>query len=514
VAHIIEKDEGTAAERTIHFRLFTSDGTSPDTGASNDSVIVARDSATTFTPNVLVTAVHSAQGMYSLVLTASDVSNLGPHAMYHTQGDFPQHVANFDVVNFNPYSSQSNIPLVPTVTDVTNQVTANMAQISGDGPAADNLETMLDGTGGQILSLGQLYIAASGSSSAIDATGSTTGHGILATGGASGDGVRGTGGGTTGAGLRGVALAGNIPGIWGLGIGTASGIRGTGGATGPGIEGVGGGTSGPGLLGLASAGNDAGIEGVAHGTGSDISGTLGTDAITATVIATGAVDADAIAANAITSAKIATDAIGTAQIAAGTYSGTTFGSASTILAGGIAAASFAAGAIDAAAVATDAIDADAIADNAIDAGAIAANAITSAKIATDAIGTAQIAAGTYSGTTFGSLATVATGGIIAASFGAGAIDAAAIATDAIGAAELAQDAAREIADEVLDRDIAGSASGGARNVRSALRYLRNRVDATSGSVLTVYQENDSTSAWTASITTSDDPSNINEINPQ
>jgi hypothetical protein len=210
--------------------------------------------------------------------------------------------------------------------------------------------------------------------------------------------------------------------------------------------------------------------------------------IPTTTAVTDAVTVDTLAADTITATSIQADAITAAKVADGT----------------IDAATFAAGAIDAAAIATNAIDAD----------AIAANAITSAKIATDAIGTAQIAAGTYSGTTFGSLATVATGGIIAASFGAGAIDAAAIATDAIGAAELAQDAAREIADEVLDRDIAGSASGGARNVRSALRYLRNRVDATSGSVLTVYQENDSTSAWTASITTSDDPSNINEINPQ
>jgi len=37
---------------------------------------------------------------------------------------------------------------IPTVTTVTNQVTANVAQISGDTTAADNLEAALDGTGG------------------------------------------------------------------------------------------------------------------------------------------------------------------------------------------------------------------------------------------------------------------------------------------------------------------------------------------------------------------------------
>lgn len=241
MSRLVELGSATANHLTFHFRLFTSNGTAPDTSASNDSVIVARGSTTTFIPNVLVTAVHAAQGMYSVQLLQSNVSNLGQHAIYHTQGDFPQHVANFDVVNYNPYSNWSNA----------------------------------------------------------------------------------------------------------------------------------------------------------------------------------------------------------AQI---THSGVTFGSGATILTGGIVAASFAAGAIDAAAIATGAIDADAIAAN------------------------------------------------------------------AIGASELAQDAAREIADEVLDRDLAGGASGSSRNVRNALRYLRNRVDARS-STMTVFEENDSTAAWTASVTTTTDPSNINHIDP-
>ena len=85
--------------------------------------------------------------------------------------------------------------------------------------------------------------------------------------------------------------------------------------------------------------------------------------------------------------------------------------------------------------------------------------------------------------------TVAAGGIDSTSFAASAVDAAAFA----------QDAAREVADEVLNRDIAGSASGGARIVRDALRVLRNKVDTNLG---IVYQENDSTTAWTFT-TTSD-----------
>lgn len=106
-------------------------------------------------------------------------------------------------------------------------------------------------------------------------------------------------------------------------------------------------------------------------------------------------------------------------------------------------------------------------------------------------------------------AKIADAAISAAKFAAGAIDAAAIATDAItaakiaadaiGASELAAGAAQEIADEILNRDIAGGASGGARNVRSALRRLRNR-SFVSGGTLTVTDEGDSTAAWTAAVT--------------
>lgn len=96
--------------------------------------------------------------------------------------------------------------------------------------------------------------------------------------------------------------------------------------------------------------------------------------------------------------------------------------------------------------------------------------------------------------------TIATGGIASTSFASGAIDAAAIAANAIGASELAQDAAQEIADEVLNRDLAGGGSGNTRNVRNALRSLRNR-QAISAGTLTVYAENDSDAAWTAAVTT-------------
>lgn len=96
---------------------------------------------------------------------------------------------------------------------------------------------------------------------------------------------------------------------------------------------------------------------------------------------------------------------------------------------------------------------------------------------------------------------ISAGGITSASFTAGALDAAALATDA----------AEEIADEVLDRNLAGGGSGGTRNVRNALRSLRNRQQI-AASVLRVFEENDTTTAWSATISTaSGDP--LVEIDP-
>lgn len=62
----------------------------------------------------------------------------------------------------------------------------------------------------------------------------------------------------------------------------------------------------------------------------------------------------------------------------------------------------------------------------------------------------------------------------------------------------------ETADAILARDIGSGSNAGTtdeRTVRSALRFLRNKWGISAGT-LTVYKENDSTSAWTSSLTTS------------
>ncbi len=106
---------------------------------------------------------------------------------------------------------------------------------------------------------------------------------------------------------------------------------------------------------------------------------------------------------------------------------------------------------------------------------------------------------------------VGVGGIASTAFAAGAIDSSAIAANAIGASELAQDAAQEIADEILNRNLAGGGSGNTRNVRNALRAIRNKVSIAAGT-LTVCEEDDTTPAWIAAVaTTPGDP--LSSIDP-
>jgi hypothetical protein len=86
-------------------------------------------------------------------------------------------------------------------------------------------------------------------------------------------------------------------------------------------------------------------------------------------------------------------------------------------------------------------------------------------------------------------------------FAAGAIDSNALATNA----------AQEIADAVLGRNIAGGSSTG-RTVTEALRFLRNKF-AVVGATLTVYQEDDATVSWTATVGTTSGADPITSSDP-
>lgn len=68
---------------------------------------------------------------------------------------------------------------------------------------------------------------------------------------------------------------------------------------------------------------------------------------------------------------------------------------------------------------------------------------------------------------------------------------------------LGANAGAEIADAVLDRNMATGTDSGSptvRTVRQALRSLRNKTGIASG-VLTVRKEDDATASWTATVTT-------------
>jgi hypothetical protein len=68
----------------------------------------------------------------------------------------------------------------------------------------------------------------------------------------------------------------------------------------------------------------------------------------------------------------------------------------------------------------------------------------------------------------------------------------------------------EAADALLARNVAGGSNGG-RTVSDGLRRLRNRV-AIAGATMTVYEEDDTTSAWTAAVTTTaGDP--VSQVDP-
>ena len=106
--------------------------------------------------------------------------------------------------------------------------------------------------------------------------------------------------------------------------------------------------------------------------------------------------------------------------------------------------------------------------------------------------------------------------ITASSIDTDAITAAKIATDAIDADALAMDAVTEIADGILARDIGSGTNAlttlNERTVRSALRAVRNK-SSIATSTLTVTTENDTTTAWTAAVSSSASADPVTGVDP-
>lgn len=172
----------------------------------------------------------------------------------------------------------------------------------------------------------------------------------------------------------------------------------------------------------------------------------------------------------------------------------------------------AANTITATAIATGAIDADAIADDAIDAGAIANGAIDAATFASGALDAVW--------STAARVLTAGTNIVLAKGVGVTGFNdlSQADVRTAVGLASANLDTQLgdlptgvENADALLGRNIAGGSSSG-RIVTDALRALRNRV-VVDGTTVTVYQEDDSATAWTGTATRDATLDALKEINP-
>jgi hypothetical protein len=159
----------------------------------------------------------------------------------------------------------------------------------------------------------------------------------------------------------------------------------------------------------------------------------------------------------------------------------------------------------------------------VSSGAVTTGAVTSGIVAAD-VWNALLA--TYTGTnTFGGRivrtlstsltneVTIGSSNHIASSvhaFQANVITNAAFAASAIAADALATDATNEIADALLNRNVAGGSSTG-RLVKEALYVLRNKSEI-SGTTLNVYDATD-TLSWTATVSSSASANPVTGIDP-
>lgn len=110
--------------------------------------------------------------------------------------------------------------------------------------------------------------------------------------------------------------------------------------------------------------------------------------------------------------------------------------------------------------------------------------------------------GNVGGNVTGSVGSVAAGGITASS----------LAADAITAAKVAADVGTEFAEALLKLDLSTVTGEAARSVLNAVRLLRNKVSIAAGT-MTVRKEDDTTSAWTAAVTTDAAADLITTIDP-
>ena len=202
MSFLVEKDEATAGRRTVPFRLFTSNGTAPDTGASTDTLLMSVNGGGQLSAGS-ISAVSANAGMYAIPLTQSAVSVLGSLALWYDLGDFPQHVATVQVVNSNPFSTQSNVANVSIVAGTYSGVTVgvnNLAAGSYSGVTVQGVTRV----NSSVTPANAEYSAITVRLGLVDYSGATLGAGNLAPGAYSGVSVEVTAGG-----IQSVSFGGN-----------------------------------------------------------------------------------------------------------------------------------------------------------------------------------------------------------------------------------------------------------------------------------------------------------------
>lgn len=349
--------------------VFLTDSADHVAGKTGLTLTITASKAGAAFASISPTVTERGNGWYALALTTSHTDTLGDLALHITAsgadpadlimqvranvlGDtLPANVTQFGGSNgtFASGRPEVNASHWGGTAVASAVVNANAAQISGDAAAADNLEAMLDGTGGVTVKMASLQVVnpsgtavtfqSSGSNgTGLAVTGHGTGSGALFTGGSSGGHGFGASGGGAGNGMWIYSAAGEA--LW-IETDTSVGIEVTAGDQAIFLAAGGDGdiqeavyisnpsTGGRGVTIEDGSGNLRAIHAnfVGDITGDvtgDLSGSVGSVTgnvggnVTGSVgsIASGGITAASIASNAITSAKIATDAIGAAQLAA------------------------------------------------------------------------------------------------------------------------------------------------------------------------------------------------------
>jgi hypothetical protein len=138
--------QNQTAEPLVFMLVNSGDHISPLTGVA-PTVTISKNGAAFAAVAGAVTEIGN--GWYKVAGNATDANTLGPLILHATAagGDPSDHL--FQIIAFNPRNSVSlGLTMMPS----------NMVQLSSDSAAADNLEAMMDGTGGVTVKMETLII--------------------------------------------------------------------------------------------------------------------------------------------------------------------------------------------------------------------------------------------------------------------------------------------------------------------------------------------------------------------